>query len=666
MQSLPTGSIVCAVLVAAVVCPPGLCQEDPTSAVTPAAVLEGLRRFYRQTARTDGSFQPGVDPAYLGMSDSAYSDLAPVTYACTVHKTFDWRLPHEDQTAEFLLARQREGGEFVNVAGTVDPQSPQGRTYNTTQGLVALRALGRRPRFDPLPVFEAILRQDYKTLPTYSTSFFPLAYLCAGEPIPEKADRDIRALMTQDEDGYLDDHIAATFHASHYYSLVGQPTPKARQMVARILRDQKPDGSWMLNLPSRDRHATFDAVFTLLHEGGGRADCREAIGRAARWSLSCRNPDGGFGHFPGSTSDADAAYFHVGTLVMAGFLQPADPLPADPHLLSWGHLMPVRTRDAKAGTTVLELPSDVGQAFEPAEHGAEARTTVLHLPGWVGGLAFSPDGRALATASSDGHARTWDDASGDEQTTFAGHADCVVSVAIASDGALVATGSFDHTAKVWRADTGQCLHTLAGHRGAVMSVAFAPDSSLLATASVDGTIKFWDPVGGTLARTLEGHKSWVNAIAFSPDGETLLSGSSDGTIKVWSVETGELGRTLTASRAEVRSVAVSPDGRSVAAGIRYGAIKVWDATTWEERLSFDGHPGDVWGVAFLGDGQRLVSGDGDWNRPGLVKVWSLADGALIDERRHTGEVLSLAISPDGETIAAGGGDRTVSIWRLGP
>src|SRR4051812_10853958 len=95
---------------------------------TPADVLNGLKQFYAQTALPDGSFRPGVDPDYLGMSDAAHSDLAPVTYAVTIHKTFGWRLPHEDKTIEFLLSRQRETGEFVNVAGTVDPKSAEGRT----------------------------------------------------------------------------------------------------------------------------------------------------------------------------------------------------------------------------------------------------------------------------------------------------------------------------------------------------------------------------------------------------------------------------------------------------------------------------------------------------------------------------------------------------------
>jgi geranylgeranyl transferase type-2 subunit beta len=313
----------------------------------PIEVLPGLREFYARTARDDGSFSPGIHPDYRGMSDSAYSDLAAVTYAVVMHKTFGWKLPHEDETAKILLSRQQSNGDFFNVAGTVDPKSAEGRVYNTTQGVVALHALGRSPRHNPLPVFEEILKQDYQTLPAYSTSFFPLAYLASGKPIPREADRRIRATMIQADDGYLHDHIAATFHAAHYYRLVGEPTPKGAQIVARTLRDQKTDGSWLLNMPSRDRHATFDAVFTLHQLGPDRADLRAAIDKAARWALSCRNADGGFGHFPGSTSDADANYFQVGTLVMAGFLKPAEPLPKDRHLLSWGHLMPLPDGDSR-------------------------------------------------------------------------------------------------------------------------------------------------------------------------------------------------------------------------------------------------------------------------------------------------------------------------------
>src|SRR5262249_21014423 len=148
-------------------------------------------------------------PEYPGMSDSAYSDLAPTVYAVVLHKTFGWKLPHEAKTKELLLARQGKDGAFFNASGTADPKSPQARAYNTTQGLVALHALGLKPRHDPLPVFDAVLQEDYKKMPLYMTSFFPLAYLACGKTIPPDADRKIRSLMdeAQGQDGYLHEHI---------------------------------------------------------------------------------------------------------------------------------------------------------------------------------------------------------------------------------------------------------------------------------------------------------------------------------------------------------------------------------------------------------------------------------------------------------------------------
>lgn len=608
---------------------------------SPDQVLAGLKQFFAKTARPDGSFTPGIDPKYLGMSDSAYSDLAAVTYAVTLHKTFGWKLPYEDKTIEFLIHRQRKDGSFFNVAGTVDPNSPEGKTYNTTQGLVALRALGVKPRYNPLGIFEEILKADYKSLPAYTTSFFPLAYLCYGQPIPAKADRGIRALMVQDETGYTNDHIAATFHASHYYHLVGEPTPRSQEMVARILRDQKQDGSWLLNLPSRDRHATFDAVFTLHHEGPGRKDCRQAIERAARWALSCRNEDGGFGHYPGSTSDADANYFQVGTLVMAGYLRPVDPLPKDPHLLSWGHLMPVP-------------PKHPGREFFSAR-----------LGGWVGSVDFSHDGKELAAGSSDGSALLWDIDHGTLRTRLQGHKDAVACIRFAPDDRLIATGSYDHTIRLW--PTGPAnpdAKTLEGHRGAVLSIAFHPHQGTLASGSIDGTIKLWDVRKASLQKTLAGHRSWVNAVAYHPEGGLLASGSSDGTIRLWTGSKAEAERVLFATKAEVRCVAFSPDGRWLAAGLRYGGIKVWDTTTWKEHLDFQGHESDVWAIVFT-NSKTLATANGDWNRAGHVKLWEVSTGRNVGSFQHTGEVMSLAVSPEGRRLAAGAGDRMIRAWKLG-
>src|SRR5216684_2242647 len=97
--------------------------EEKPSPLKPSKVLEGVRAFFQKTALPDGSFRPGMDPSYKGFSDTAYSDLAAVTYAVVLHKTFGWKLPDENKTIQFLLSRQQEDGAFVNVQGTADPKS---------------------------------------------------------------------------------------------------------------------------------------------------------------------------------------------------------------------------------------------------------------------------------------------------------------------------------------------------------------------------------------------------------------------------------------------------------------------------------------------------------------------------------------------------------------
>src|SRR5207245_1472845 len=97
--------------------------DEAATSTTAAEVVAGVRAFFAKTAGADGSFRPGIDPAYEGMSDSAYSDLAPVAYAVILHKTFGWNLPDEAKTRDFLLSRQRQDGAFFNVRGTVQPMS---------------------------------------------------------------------------------------------------------------------------------------------------------------------------------------------------------------------------------------------------------------------------------------------------------------------------------------------------------------------------------------------------------------------------------------------------------------------------------------------------------------------------------------------------------------
>ena len=145
-------------------------------------------------------------------------------------------------------------------------------------------------------------------------------------------------------------------------------------------------------------------------------------------------------------------------------------------------------------------------------------------------MAFSPDGKRLASASQDETVKVWDAATGQETLTLKGHTSGVMSVAFSPDGKRLASASMDGTVKVWDAATGQETLTLKGHTGPVTSVAFSPDGKRLASASADKTVKVWDAATGQETLTLKGHTGGVTSVAFSPDGQRLASASrgSDG------------------------------------------------------------------------------------------------------------------------------------------
>ncbi|MDB9539894.1 30S ribosomal protein S6 [Anabaenopsis arnoldii] len=204
----------------------------------------------------------------------------------------------------------------------------------------------------------------------------------------------------------------------------------------------------------------------------------------------------------------------------------------------------------------------------------ELEYTLTGHSGSVCSVAFSPDGRTLASASW----RTiqlWDVATQEEIATLTRHSYGVLSVAFSPDGRTLASGSDDGTIKLWDVATQGSIATLTGHSGSVRSVAFSPDGRTLASGSRDETIKLWDVATQGSIATLTGHSNWVRSVAFSPDGRTLASGSDDETIKLWDVATQGSIATLTGHSYGVWSVAFSPDGRTLASGSEDSTIKIW-------------------------------------------------------------------------------------------
>ncbi|KAI3532313.1 Vegetative incompatibility protein HET-E-1-like protein 15 [Colletotrichum abscissum] len=313
------------------------------------------------------------------------------------------------------------------------------------------------------------------------------------------------------------------------------------------------------------------------------------------------------------------------------------------------------------GKLVASASSDKTVKLWDAGTGDERQTLAGHSNS-VLAVAFSPDGKLVASASYDNTVKLWDAGTDDERQTLAGHSDSVLAVAFSPDGKLVASASDDNTVKLWDAGTGDERQTLAGHSSSVLAVAFSPDGKLVASASDDNTVKLWDAGTDDERQTLAGHSSSVNAVAFSPDGKLVASASDDRTVKLWDAGTDDERQTLAGHSSSVLAVAFSPDGKLVASASDDRTVKLWDAGTGDERQTLAGHSSWVLAVAFSSDGKLVASA----SRDNTVKLWDAGTG---DERQtlagHSGSVKAVAFSPDGKLVASASDDNTVKLWDAG-
>jgi eukaryotic-like serine/threonine-protein kinase len=277
-------------------------------------------------------------------------------------------------------------------------------------------------------------------------------------------------------------------------------------------------------------------------------------------------------------------------------------------------------------------------------------------------VAFSPDGKGLASASEDHTVKVWDVTTGREALTFRGHPDKVVSVAFHPRNQEVASagGGRNGPAEVllWDPAGGEVRLALRGHSAGIVCLAYSGDGRLLASAGHDRSVRVWDAADGRELHTLHGHTDTVVSVAFSPDGKRLASASDDQTVKVWEVATGQ---ELGTFPGKPLGVAFSPDGR-MAAGMDDGTLKVWDAAGRAER-TLHGHTGPTEGVTFSPDGRRLVSAS--WDE--TIKIWDVTTGEeILTLHGHTDDVTDVAFSPDGRLLASSSTDRTVKLWDATP
>ncbi len=285
-------------------------------------------------------------------------------------------------------------------------------------------------------------------------------------------------------------------------------------------------------------------------------------------------------------------------------------------------------------------------------------------------VSFSPDGSLLVAGggpfSGDrfGQVSVWNTATGEQLAMMRGHADPVLEIAVSPDGKTVASASLDATVRLWDMGSGELKATLDGGGRRSEGLCYSPDGKSLATTGYGGTVTIWDAATGNRLAGPATQRGVGLAAAFTPDGKTLATGSGNS-VRLWDVATWEQVGVLEPDAASldppspILSVAYSPDGMTIASAHEDETVRLRDARTGRVRRVLNGHKDVVSSIAFCPDAKTLATASCDKT----VKLWDAASG---EEQHtltgHTGWVLSVVFSADGKTLASGGSDNTARLW----
>ncbi|MGB8646669.1 MAG: CHAT domain-containing protein [Anaerolineae bacterium] len=337
-----------------------------------------------------------------------------------------------------------------------------------------------------------------------------------------------------------------------------------------------------------------------------------------------------------------------------------------------GHTGPVwSARPDPTGRYIVTASSDHTARVWELPAGRPVTTITGHTRS-VTSAVFSPDGQYVVTASDDRTARIWETSTGRPIAELRGHTDNVRSILYSPDGSYILTTSWDHTARIWRPPSDQVVVALRAHTDSINRAVFSPNGRYIVTASIDGTAHIWDttngvPVGGPLT-----HTASVQAAAWSPgDGKYLVTAGDDKLARVWAIPSQTLVATLQAPKQDmnyITDVAFSPDGNYIVTASADPTARIWDLRPCLRAslpncaaplyAELRGHTGNIKSVAFSPDGQTIVTASEDHT----ARVWAMTGAPRQELSGHQGAIWSAVFSVDGKYIVTASADSTARIW----
>ena len=323
----------------------------------------------------------------------------------------------------------------------------------------------------------------------------------------------------------------------------------------------------------------------------------------------------------------------------------------------------IRVWDTQTGELVRKISGQIGIG----DHGK------------IYAAALSPDNKLLAVGgylaygrsadiSNVGNIRLFNFQTGEIEWLLKGHGNIINSLAFSRDGRKLASGSYDKTARIWDLDTGKTIKVLKGHTNTVYAVSFSLDNRTILTGSADKTLKLWNATTGSLIKTLSGHTDIVKAAVYTPDGRYILSGGYDKAIRLWDGYSGDFIKIMATQLSNVSTLSVNPSGTKVVTG--HGCCEsdspnnVFSIPSGEKLTTFDKHGNIVIATAISPDGRTAATGGGTDNE---IYTWDINTGETKQLMRGKGQKLwTVGFSKDGKTIAWGRKYKKYNLFEWGP